>query len=103
MIHYCIQNLNEIKTITDSLTDQQYQQKSVILSGASIGQHVRHILEFYLSLIGSLENGIVNYDKRKRDIQLESNSQFASYTIDRIANDLFRPKKKVELLLEGNF
>ncbi len=103
MIHYCLQNLNELKSITAVLSDEQFQYKSSILSGASIGQHVRHILEFYTCLLASRENGIVNYDKRERNLQIESSTQFASYTIEKISEDIFRLGKKTELLLEGNF
>ena len=48
MIGNCKENLQEIKTLIASVKEEQYQYKSQLLSDATIGQHVRHILEFYL-------------------------------------------------------
>lgn len=50
---------------------EEYRQQLDILSNASIGQHVRHILEFYDCLFTGCETGSVNYDNRKRDLTLE--------------------------------
>ena len=47
---------------------------------ASVGQHVRHILEFYQCLFDA--DGIVNYDMRKRDILIESNPNHAVAILD---------------------
>ncbi len=49
------------------LTDAEYSQPSNILFNASIGQHVRHIIELFLCLEKGYETGVVNYEKRKRD------------------------------------
>ena len=52
------------------LTDAEYSQPSKILFNASIGQHVRHIIELFLCLEKGYENGVVNYEKRKRDYKI---------------------------------
>ena len=48
---YCQENLNEIKKVLLLLTDEQYSYPSNTLFRATIGQHVRHILEFYQSVL----------------------------------------------------
>lgn len=68
----CIKNLEEIRSVISDLNNEQYAQKIEILSGSSIGQHVRHILEFYFCLIQGVKGGVVNYDLRERDLTLES-------------------------------
>jgi len=45
------ENLIQIKDLLGNITAAHYTTKPEILSGASIGQHVRHILEFYLLLV----------------------------------------------------
>jgi len=103
MITYCKHNLQEIKNLVASVTTNQYTYNSNLLSGASIGQHIRHILEFYLCLINEHKAGKVNYDKRERDLKLESDSAFAIYTIDKICINLILSNNESGILLEGNF
>ncbi|HET6244120.1 MAG: hypothetical protein H0V01_12690 [Bacteroidetes bacterium] len=97
------QHLQEIKSLVKSLTEEQYQFKSPLLSGASIGQHTRHILEFYLCLVEGRHKGIVNYDKRERNLDIETNLKFAIYTIDKICSNVSTYNICCELILEGNF
>nr|MBA3901700.1 hypothetical protein [Bacteroidota bacterium] len=103
MHNYSQNNLQEIKLLLKSLTDEQYQFKSNLLSGASIGQHTRHILEFYLCLLKGRHNRLVNYDKRERNLELENSPKFAIYTIDKICNNIGDYHSCCELVLEGNF
>jgi len=62
----------------DQLTQEQYNYKCDNLSGNTIGQHVRHIIEMFQCLEIGYETGIVDYDKRKRDIIIETDKSFAS-------------------------
>ncbi|MDI1356310.1 MAG: DinB family protein [bacterium] len=84
MTGHIINNLLEIKNLLNGLNADQYNRKLEILSEASIGQHVRHILEFYQCLFKGKESKIVNYDARQRDLMLETNLQFATNTIEEI-------------------
>lgn len=52
MINYCKKNINEIGHLLQNLTDREYALPLTLLSGSSVGQHVRHVLEFYTSLLG---------------------------------------------------
>jgi uncharacterized damage-inducible protein DinB len=103
MTQYCKQNLLELKELLQKLSEEQYSRPSEILSGASIGQHLRHVLEFYSCLIESLESGIINYDNRKRSKQVETNPSAAITAIDNIISVLDGGLKCVDLTLQGNF
>jgi uncharacterized damage-inducible protein DinB len=66
---------------------------------ASVGQHVRHTLEFFECL---LEGGrFVNYDERKRDILVESSSDYAMVTIDKVIKNLKGVTKDFPLVLKA--
>ena len=67
MIQYCKKNLEEIKSLLQVLPKEHYTFPVAILSNATIGEHVRHILEFYKCLIDGIACDVVNYDERKRD------------------------------------
>jgi hypothetical protein len=77
IINYNQENLIEMRTLLAQLTDDQYERSLDILSGASIGQHVRHILEFYVCLLKAQETGAICYDDRERNTRIETDRQFA--------------------------
>ena len=58
--------------------------KLSILNLGSIGQHVRHILEFYICLSNGFEIGVVDYDKRKRSVLLESDPVYALSVLEKM-------------------
>lgn len=103
MIIHCKENLQQIKTLIASLEEEQYQYKSQLLSDSTIGQHIRHILEFYLCVIYGVSRGFINYDSRDRDLKLESNPLFAISCIDRICNDIECLSTDQDINLVGNF
>ena len=101
-IHKAIQNV--FKQLSDSLHqlgDEEYTQPSNILFNATIGQHVRHIIELFICLENGYNTGEVNYEKRKRDLAIESNRDFANELLQKIYTGLEKPNKK--LLLESNY
>jgi hypothetical protein len=98
----CIQNLEEIKTVLSELDNQNYAQKVEVLSGSSIGQHVRHILEFYLCLIQGLKAGVVNYDLRERNLVLESEVRAGIDAIEYVQAQIKALELEQSLVLEGD-
>lgn len=103
MIDYCKNNLQSIKQLMALINHNQYTYKSVLLSGSTIGQHIRHVLEFYLCLINGAKLGNVNYDKRNRDLNIENDMAFAIYSIDKICSNLKVSDSNTAITLEGNF
>ncbi|TMI95779.1 MAG: DinB family protein [Bacteroidetes bacterium] len=83
------------------LTDAQYIQPSKTLFNATIGQHVRHIIELFICLEKGYDAGIVNYEKRKRDLVIEADKDFANRLLQEIYANLEKPNKR--LLLESNY
>lgn len=82
------------------LSDAEYIQPSRILSGASIGQHVRHIIELFLCLENGYEEGIINYEKRKRDHHIETDKTFAADLLKNIYRQLEKPNKEIIMQAE---
>ncbi len=81
------------------LSDIEYSQPSKILFNASIGQHVRHIIELFLCLEKGYETGVVNYEKRKRDYQIETNKTLAAELLRDIYHRIDRPN--IDLVMEA--
>lgn len=93
--------LNQLEDSLLQLTDQQYCQKIDTLSGASIGQHVRHVVEMFVCLQDGYKSGIVNYEKRKRDIVIETSHEIVINVMHHI--DMSLHAKNKPLVLEAGF
>lgn len=88
--------------LTDTLnllTNDEYMRPSRVLFGATIGQHVRHIIELFQCLELGYEAGVVNYEKRKRDIRIETDKQLAVSLLKEVYETIDRPDK--DILLEA--
>ena len=103
MYQYCKTNLLQIKTLLAALTDEQYSKPLAVFSGSSIGQHTRHILEFYACLEQGVSVQKVNYDLRKRDLRLEQNRQFTMSQIDDLCKYFLSDVKDCAIVLEADF
>jgi hypothetical protein len=84
----------------NQLSVAEYTQPSNILFNATIGQHVRHIIELFLCLEKGYDEGTVNYEKRKRDYLIETDKNFAASLLKDIYRRLNRPNKDIVLEAE---
>jgi hypothetical protein len=91
----------QLKETLDQLSETEYTQPSKILFNASIGQHVRHIIELYICLYNGYETGMVNYEKRKRDTRIETDKAFAAALMEMICNNIDKENKS--LLLDSSY
>jgi uncharacterized damage-inducible protein DinB len=97
------ENLLQIKHLLQNIKTKDYACQLEILSGSTVGQHIRHILEFYLLLVSGSFSGTVSYDKRQRDIRLEESPQFAVETIDRLLKGIETLNLQHLVNFEGDF
>ena len=63
--------LQQLLEMTNQLDDTNYAQALDVFSGSSIGEHKRHIIEFYQCL-ENVQDGVVSYDSRRRNSTLET-------------------------------
>lgn len=96
-----ISNLMEqLEFVIEGLTNQQYTQPVKVLSKSTIGQHTRHILEFFIELNKGYEERIVDYDKRIRNHAIESDKYVAIDTLHEIVASLVKPDRELILNVE---
>ncbi|MEO8173152.1 MAG: hypothetical protein ABI581_08720 [Sediminibacterium sp.] len=93
--------LTQVQALLDQLSDQQFIVSMDVLSGASLGQHTRHILEFYLELIRQYDEGKINYDARERNHTIESDRSIAINCLQFIIDHIERDDK--QLLIMGDY
>jgi hypothetical protein len=81
--------LMELNSVVTLMDDTLFSKPLTIFSGSSIGMHARHILEFYQCLLCQCDNGqVVNYDKRQRDLLLQSNLVYFTDTVNSLLKKL---------------
>jgi uncharacterized damage-inducible protein DinB len=97
------ENLMQLKEMLQAINNENYTRQNEILSGSSVGQHIRHILEFYLLLVSGSFSGTISYDKRQRDIRIEEDQQFAIQTIDRLLQGIDTLDETLTVKFEGDF
>lgn len=80
-----VETLLRLKSVVAQIDQRLYTHINT-KGRASVGQHVRHTLEFYQCLFNATDT--VNYDERKRDILIESSAAHASLIIDRLVTQI---------------
>jgi len=60
------------------LGDNTFSRAAGAPFNASIGQHYRHVLEHFHSLVKGQRSGEINYDARERNVRIETEVTYAS-------------------------
>jgi hypothetical protein len=90
-------SLNELIDLLGQLSNSEYSKPCPALSNATIGEHTRHIVEMFQCLQNNYELGIVNYDRRERNIVIQTDTDFAITAILSVKENLDKSNKKIEL------
>ena len=69
--------LGQLVSVLGTLRAEDFRTPLPVLSGGTIGRHVRHLVEFYQCLFGGLVSGTVDYDARARNPVLEEERDLA--------------------------
>jgi uncharacterized damage-inducible protein DinB len=99
----CDDILLQLSDLIHSLTDEDFMRPSQALSNSTIGQHLRHTLEFFICFEQGCQTGVINYDKRNHDRAIETNRILAAQTILRIRNFVSNLEENKPLKLEVNY
>ncbi len=84
----------------NQLSNEEYTRRSKIIMNATIGQHVRHIIELFQCLEKGYQTGTVNYEKRKRDYRIETEKELAVSLLKDIYRHIEKPNKAITLEAE---
>lgn len=80
----CKSILDQLEEVVQQIEGKDFGKPSVTLSNSTVGQHLRHTLEFFLCLESGFGAGLVNYDKRNHDKLIESDKYIALASLHRI-------------------
>jgi hypothetical protein len=91
--------IEDLKSAISKLKDDDFGKAINLLSESSIGQHCRHIIEFYQCLMDQVSVGQICYDLRKRNMVLEKSVEETVNAIDGVISWLQTKPKNLDLLL----
>lgn len=94
------QILNQLEQLVLQLEPAQFTHSAEVLNGASTGQHVRHIIEFFTCLLQGSKSGKVNYDLRAHDKLIETDPDLAISHIRMLQNFMSEVPPAGKLILE---
>ncbi len=90
----CAHTLSQLADLVNQIDENDFVRPSDTLGNSTIGQHLRHTLEFFICFENGFESGIINYDKRAHDKLIESDKFIALSTINRIADFVSKLKER---------
>lgn len=99
----CIKIISQLTNCVSQIKEEDFCKPSVSFNGATIGQHLRHTIEFFLCLEKGLQDGVVNYDKRDHDEAIENSKIIALEVLERIAYALSVQHEDRTLTLEVSY
>lgn len=91
-------NLSENIELLRQITNDEFTQKNPELSNATIGEHMRHIIELMGCLLDNYEQGIINYDNRNRNIQIQSDVNCAISILEKQLTIIDKQNKQLSLI-----
>ncbi len=97
LIHNVKNNLSENIELLRQLTNEEYVLQHPELSNATIGEHMRHIIELYGSLVENYDYGLINYDNRKRDVLIQTDKNVAISIIEKFLLEIDKTNKPLSL------
>jgi uncharacterized damage-inducible protein DinB len=80
--------LEQLSDLLAELNEHSYSADLSVLNGNSIGKHVRHILDLFDCMIQGSETGFIEYDNRKRAIEIEASNELAQEKIISIISNI---------------
>jgi len=86
--------LHQLSHLLNQLTEEQYTKPLSCMAQNSIGKHVRHVIECYQCMLQGIETGLVDYDKRARNMQLETDKDFSLEVLHSISETILKVEEK---------
>lgn len=83
--------IHDLRVYLEVIEPVTYQARLDLLSDSTIGQHTRHIIEFFNCLIDQADKGphpVISYALRQRDYRIESDPGYALQLVQQICEQL---------------
>jgi len=87
-LQHSLHILERIEDMLHGIGEENYCRRHVHSFDATVGEHVRHVIEFYQLYIQSSEAQVLDYNNRERNTVLENDPNAAIAAITKIREEL---------------
>jgi hypothetical protein len=77
--------IHQIVDLLYKIDRSSFEQPLALFNNSSIGQHFRHILDFYTCLEKGIHYSRIDYADRERDLQVEKDPLYAAASFEQVA------------------
>lgn len=93
LLNNAISLLEDARDYLLRMPEDAYCMSLPVLSGSTVGQHTRHFIEFFQCLFETLDAhedkaAVLNYDRRRRDLRIETNPLHALVVVESLMERL---------------
>jgi uncharacterized damage-inducible protein DinB len=99
----CVSILEQLELVLSQVSDDDFIKPSPALSNVTVGQHLRHTIEFFFCLESGFRTGTINYDQRNHDREIETNRSLALAALERIKGFVAEWEQDKSLNLEAGY
>ena len=94
--------ITQVVNLLGALNQEQYARPLTIYNGSTLGQHFRHIFDFYQCLVNDVSAGKIDYARRERDSRIEQDPVYAKAAFLRVAEIIgsFEELSSLEVLAD---
>jgi hypothetical protein len=93
----------QMSVLLERIPEYAYSQPVSLFHGSTVGQHFRHILEFYTCLLEGYEARYIDYSSRKRNDAISEDPQFARHVLKSVEKAISRLDVLQTLEVESEF
>jgi len=95
---------NQITALLDQIDRYFYAKPLDVFNGSTLGQHFRHIVEFYHCLFLGIDNdGLIDYAGRQRNLKIEKDPVFAKQAFQQVLHAVAQLEEHKELSVKADF
>ena len=95
--------LDQLSAVLSQISAEDYCKPVETLNNSTIGQHIRHTLEFFHCLIHGHISGTVNYDNRNHDKSIETDKAQALSSLTMIKKFIDQLSENLVFKLEIDY
>ncbi|MFN0015526.1 MAG: hypothetical protein ACKVU2_13350 [Saprospiraceae bacterium] len=95
--------INQVADLLGQIEPHEYRQPLPEFDGSSLGQHFRHLLEFFICLERGIPSGTVDYASRERNLLFEDAPGMAMSALESFATALEALEPSLALTLKAEF
>jgi len=103
LITACGSILDQLEDVVTQISADDFGRSSQALSSSTVGQHVRHTIEFFLCLQNGFRGGVINYDKRAHDKLIENDKFIAINAIRKVREFVVATTNDASLRLDVGY